>query len=47
MPFTDKDGHLTKAFRKENMKLQVNFQKNTRTETGVVVGKIDKFDSVW
>jgi len=24
MPFTDKDGHLTKAFQKENMALQVN-----------------------
>jgi len=23
MPFTDKDGHLTKAFQKENMTLQV------------------------
>jgi len=24
MQFTDKDGHLTKAFQKENMTLQVN-----------------------
>jgi len=24
MPFTDKNGHLTKAFQKENMTLQVN-----------------------
>jgi len=24
MPFTDKDGHLIKAFQKENMTLQVN-----------------------
>jgi len=36
MPFTDKDGHLTKAFQKENMTLQVNCWKNTWTETRVV-----------
>jgi len=24
IPFTDKDGHLTKTFQKENMALQVN-----------------------
>jgi len=24
MPFTDKDGHLTKVFQKEKMTLQVN-----------------------
>jgi len=35
MSFTDKDGHLTKAF--QNEKLQVNRQKNMRTETGVIV----------
>jgi len=37
MPITDKDGHLTKAFQKENMKLQVYCQKNMPTETRVVV----------
>jgi len=36
MPFTDKDGHLTKAFHKETMTLQVNCWKNTRAEIGVV-----------
>jgi len=34
MPLTDKDGHLTKAFQKENMTPQVN---NKRTETEVIV----------
>jgi len=37
MPFTDEDGHLTKAFQKENMTLLVNSYKNIRTETGDVV----------
>jgi len=37
MLFTDKDGHLTKLFKRKNMTLQVNCQKDTRTETGVIV----------
>jgi len=37
MSFTDKDGHLTKAFQKEkNITLPVNCWKHMRTETGVV-----------
>jgi len=37
MPFTDKDGHLKKTFKRKNVTLQVSCWKNMRTETGVVV----------
>jgi len=37
MPFTDKDGHLTKAFQKENTVLQASRSKNMWIETGVVI----------
>ena len=41
-----------KLFKRKNMTLQVNCQKNMRTETGVVideisVGKMDKLGFVW
>jgi len=32
MPFTDKDGRLTKAFQMEKLTLQVNCWKNSRTD---------------
>jgi len=37
MPFTQRDGHLTKAFQRKNITLQVNCGKNKRTETEVIV----------
>jgi len=38
VPFTEKDGHLTKAFQTEkNITLRVNCRKNKRTEIGVIV----------
>ena len=51
MPFTDKDGHLRKAFQKEKHDTASKLLKEY-TNTGVVVDKIsfkniDKFDSVW
>jgi len=37
MPFTDKDGHLTKAFQKEKRDTASQLLKEYTTETGVVV----------
>ena len=40
MPFTNKDGYLTKAFQKEKHDTASKLLKVLRTETGVVVNKI-------
>jgi len=37
MQFTDKDGHLTKAFQKEKHDTASQLLKNKRTKTGVIV----------
>jgi len=37
MPFTDKDGHLTKAFQQEKHDTASQLLKNMRAETGVIV----------
>jgi len=36
MPFTDKDGYVTKAFQKEKHDTASQYQKNMRIEIGVV-----------